>query len=136
MPSVRLQYVLPLALLLFALPGRSQFSTRVAAHDAAAHAGEFVEVCGVVADANHARRTHGSPTYLNFDKPYPDHDFTAIIWGRDRKVFSFDPETLQGVTACVRGKVEMYRGKAQIILFMAEQIAFAAPGSGAADPED
>jgi hypothetical protein len=125
-----------LLLVLCAQPGWAQFSTRVAARDAAAHAGEFVEVCGVIADAVHARRTRGAPTYLNFDKPYPDQPFTAIIWGRDRKAFSFDPEALNGVAACVRGKVEMYRGKAQITLFMAEQIAFARAGPRSSDTPD
>jgi hypothetical protein len=134
----RFRHSVLVSLLLAALAdsGQAQFSTRVGAHQAAEHAGEFVEVCGIIADATHARRTRGSPTYLNFDKPYPDHDFTAVIWGRDREKFAFDTEALEGATACVRGRVEMYRGKAQVILFMAEQIAFAPPGPGAAEQED
>jgi hypothetical protein len=105
----------------------AQDEARIRSQEAKNHAGEFVEVCGVIADANYARRSRGSPTYLNFDQPYPEHEFTAIVWGKDRREFPFQPEDLEGYRACVYGKVEMYRGKAQIVLVRPEQIAAVPP---------
>ena len=67
-------------------------------------------------------QSRGEPTYLNFDKPYPDHDFTVIIWGRDRDSFPAPPEDLEGHTACAFGEVERYRGKAQMTLRRPEQL--------------
>jgi hypothetical protein len=31
-----------------------------------------------------AESSHGSPTILNFDQPYPDQVFSLVIWGGDR----------------------------------------------------
>jgi hypothetical protein len=98
----------------------------VRAHEALDHAGDYAMVCGVIADARHARDSRGDPTYLNFDKPYPEQDFTAIVWGRDRKRFAPAPETHVGAKACVYGKVERYKGKAQMAISRPEQLSVAA----------
>ena len=43
------------------------------------------------------------PTFLNFDKRYPDQIFTLVIWGGDRSKFG-DPETVyRGKRVCVTG---------------------------------
>jgi hypothetical protein len=54
---------------------------------AANHVGETATVCGTVASANYAAGSRGSPTFLNLGKPYPNHVFTAVIWGSDRPKF-------------------------------------------------
>jgi hypothetical protein len=108
----------------------AQEDLRIRASEAGAHVGEYAEVCGVIADTNYARRSRGSPTYLNFDKPYPESEFTAIVWGKDRKHFAVKPETLLNHKACVYGKIETYKGKPQIILVRPEQIASTPPESG------
>jgi hypothetical protein len=110
--------------------GLAQDDLRLRAGEAGAHVGEYAQVCGVIADTNYARRSRGSPTYLNFDKPYPESEFTAIVWGKDRKHFSVKPETLKGHKACVYGKIETYKGKPQIILVRPEQIASRPPDTG------
>ena len=99
----------------------------VRAHDAIEHAGEFAMVCGVIASARYLKEVKGAPTYLNFDKPYPDQEFSAIIFGKNRKNFSPDPESLTGYKACVYGKVRVYRGKAQIELVKADQLSVKPP---------
>ena len=48
----------------------------------------------------------GSPTFCN-DAPYPNHDFTYVIWDRD---FS----SLDGQCLLVSGYVSVYKGKSQI----------------------
>lgn len=97
---------------------------QVLAPQAAEFIGRYARVCGVIASARYARSTRGSPTYLNFDKPYPHNEFTAIVWGRDRKDFPAKPEALLHHKACVTGEVESYKGKPQIILRAPDQIIF------------
>ena len=108
-------------------PARAQQEDIVRAHQAIEHAGEYAMVCGVIASARYNRESKGAPTYLNFDKPYPDQDFSAIIFGKNRKNFSPDPETLAGYKACVYGKVKIYKGKAQIELVKADQLSVKPP---------
>ena len=108
-------------------PAQAQKEDIVRAHQAIEHAGEYAMVCGVVASARYNRDSKGAPTYLNFDKPYPDQDFSAIIFGKNRKNFSPEPETLTGYKACVYGKVKVYKGKAQIELVKADQLSVKPP---------
>lgn len=97
---------------------------RLLAHQAAEHIGEAAQVCGIIASSRYAQNVRGRPTYLNFDEPYPDNDFTAIVWGRDRKNFSNAPELLLHHKACVTGEIESYQGKPQIIVRHPEQVIF------------
>jgi hypothetical protein len=121
------QIALTLLLIVVTSAIGAQNNDMVRAHEAIDHAGDFAMVCGVIADANHALNVRGEPTYLNFDKPYPNHDFTAIIWGRDRKNFPENPENMTGYKACVYGKIKIYQGKAQMALKKAEQLSVAPP---------
>ena len=105
----------------------AQTDDMVKAHDAIEHAGQFAMVCGVIASAKYLKDSKGAPTYLNFDKPYPDHEFSAIIFGKNRKNFKLQPETLTGYKACVYGKVRVYKGKAQIELVKEDQLSVKPP---------
>jgi hypothetical protein len=84
--------------------------------EAIRYLGETAKVCGQVASATYAARANGQPTFLNLDKPYPDQEFTALIWGSRRHLFPFAPESLRGETVCVRGVISTYQGKAQIVV--------------------
>jgi len=86
------------------------------------YVGQMATVCGVVASANYAQQTHRQPTFLNLDKPYPNQVFTALIWGSNRAAFSYAPESLAGRKICVTGQIELYKGKAEIIVSGPEQI--------------
>lgn len=116
-----------ICLLVFSAPGWAQQDDIVRAHEASGHAGEYAMVCGVIASAKYIENSRGAPTYLNFDKPYPESEFTAIIFGKNRKNFEPAPETLTGYKACVYGKIRMYRGKPQIELVKAEQLSVKPP---------
>ena len=63
------------------------------------------------------------PTFLNFDKPYPNHTFVVVIWGSDG---AKSPATLEcyykGKRVCAAGKVESYQGKPEIVARMASQL--------------
>lgn len=116
-----------LALFTWPLVTLAQVPDMVRAHDAIKYAGEFAMVCGVVAAADYRADVRGDPTFLNFDFPYPDHDFTAVIMGVDRKHFDVKLETLVDYKACVYGKIDIYRGKAQIRVTRPEQFNYQAP---------
>lgn len=94
----------------------------VSAAEAANHVGESAKVCGRVASAKYATETRRKPTFLNLDRPYPDQVFTALIWESDRSSFSYPPESLRGQRICVKGTIELYKGRAQIIVSSPSQI--------------
>jgi hypothetical protein len=52
--------------------------------EAPKHVGEQATVCGLVASAAYTR---SQTTFLNFDKPYPNHPFFAVIFKSDREKF-------------------------------------------------
>lgn len=91
-----------------------------------AEAGKFVgqqaQVCGIVASATFASGSRNQPTFLNLDKAYPNHVFTAVIWGNNRSKFEEPPEELEGQRICVLGRIELYRGRPQIIVSSPAQI--------------
>jgi hypothetical protein len=99
----------------------------VRAHEAIEYAGEYAMVCGVIAEATYLKNSRGTPTYLNFDKAYPDAEFSAILFGKNRKKFKIKPETLTGYNACVHGWIKLYKGKAQIELVKENQLKVKAP---------
>jgi len=118
-------YLIGLSIL--SAPGYAQQDDMVRANEATDHAGEYAMVCGVIASAKYLQNSRGAPTYLNFDKPYPDSEFSAVIFGKNRMNFSPDPETLTGYKACVYGKIKMYKGRAQMELVKADQLSVKPP---------
>lgn len=72
--------------------------------NAGEHIGETQTVCGTVASTNYAIGSKGQPTFLNLDKPYPNHIFTVVIWVEYRARFKNPPETFY------KGKGTVFRG--------------------------
>jgi hypothetical protein len=99
---------------------------RLSPEEAANHIGEQAQVCGVVASAKFATRTRGRPTFLNLGRPYPEHVFTALIWGSERPAFPYPPESLLGEEICVHGSITAFRGKPEIVVTRPSQITRAA----------
>lgn len=123
---IRLLTVCLLAVLLLAgIPARGQEPGEelvITATQASEHVGEVALVCGVVADTHYAQASTGRPTYINFEEPFPNAPFTAIIWGSDRGSFPWDPAALLGMDICVYGEIDRYRGKPQMKLVRPEQV--------------
>ena len=92
------------------------------ASEAGAHLGETATVCGVVVSAKYATRVHGAPTFLNLDRPYPDHPFTIVIWETDRSAFDRPEVAYADKSVCVTGKIETHNGKPQMVLRDPSQI--------------
>ncbi len=78
------------------------------------HVGETATVCGEVASTRYAVSSRGRPTFLNLDKPYPNHIFTVVIWGRSRARFGKPETEYKGKEICVTGRIGQYRGTPQI----------------------
>jgi DNA/RNA endonuclease YhcR with UshA esterase domain len=92
------------------------------ATEAKDHVGDQATVCGKVVSTRYAESSRGSPTFLNFDQPYPNQIFTVVIWGTDRSKFG-DPESAyRGKRVCVSGKISTYRGVPEVIASEATQI--------------
>jgi hypothetical protein len=79
-------------------------------------------VCGTVASAKFAEKSHRSPTFLNLDEAYPHRVFTPLICGDDRDKFDPLPESLKGSRICVSGEIRLYKGKSEIIVAYPSQI--------------
>ena len=90
--------------------------------EAKAHIGERATVCGKVVSTRWAESSRGSPTFLNFDQPYPDQVFTLVIWGSDRTKFG-EPETAyRGKRVCVTGKISAFKGVPEVVATEPSQI--------------
>jgi DNA/RNA endonuclease YhcR with UshA esterase domain len=92
------------------------------ATEAKGHIGEQATVCGKVVSTRYAESSRGSPTFLNFDQPYPNQVFTLLIWGSDRSKFG-DPETsYRGKRICVTGKLTSFKGVPEVVASEPAQI--------------
>jgi hypothetical protein len=85
------------------------------------HVGETATVCGRVADARY-QETGSHVTFLDFDKPYPEHMFTAFLPAQNRAKFGTPEKDYKDKEICVTGKIEDYRGKPEIVLTDPQQI--------------
>lgn len=94
----------------------------ITAAEAKEHVGESATVCGVVASAKFAENTRRQPTFLNLDRPYPDHVFTVVIWGEDRARFGAPEKEYAGKRLCVTGLVKLYKDRPEIIATNPKQL--------------
>jgi len=79
---------------------------------AKAHVGEYATVVGKVSGVH---VTGKGDTFVNLGAPYPDHDFTAVIFAADADKFG-DLEPLEGQTVSVTGTIKEFKGKPEIIV--------------------
>jgi endonuclease G len=109
-----------LAVVLLAVTALAQKS--LTATEAKDHIGEQATVCGKVVSTRFAESSRGSPTFLNFDQPYPSQVFTLVIWGSDRPKFG-EPETAyRGKRICVTGKISAFKGVPEVLASEPSQI--------------
>jgi hypothetical protein len=95
----------------------------LAAEEAAHHVGETATVCGIVVSGKFDDNLRSQPTFLDFEKPYPDQVFTAVIFGSDRKKFGAPETALRGKRVCVTGKIQDRSGLPEIILSDPKQLS-------------
>jgi hypothetical protein len=81
------------------------------------HIGDSIKVCGYVSDVYYASRVENTPTFLNIGAKYPNQLLTVVIWNDVRKEFEKVPEELfKNKEICIIGRLELYKGKPQIVL--------------------
>jgi hypothetical protein len=62
-------------------------------------------------------------TLLNLGGAYPNQKITVVIKGADRNKFKTPPESLYlDKTICVKGPVQIYRGRPEIVVTDPQQI--------------
>lgn len=89
---------------------------KIDAEAAINHVGEQAIVCGTVASAKYAINSRGQPTFLDFDRRYPDQPFLALIWGEARAKFGEPENVYMGHKICVTGTIVTYKGTPEIVL--------------------
>ncbi|CAM4447402.1 hypothetical protein [Vibrio agarivorans] len=96
-------------------------SSTISARDAREYTDTYQTVCGRLAQVTRFSRG----VYLNFEYPFPDHTFSAVIWDSDYQQITETNGDLRGLVhsdVCVTGKIEEYRNRAQITLNKTSQI--------------
>ena len=94
---------------------------KLAPSEAKDFVGKFVTVTGEVMQV----RTTDRVTHINLGKPYPYHDFTAVVFASRSNLFPA-LDKLPGKVIEVNGRVEDYNGKPQIVLQARTQLKVAA----------
>jgi hypothetical protein len=85
-------------------------------------AGRSATIAIAKVDGSYQPSSRGQPTFLN-DAPFPNHTFTAVIWGSDRRQFNPPPEgAWQGKALCVSGPVELFQQRPQIVVSSPSQL--------------
>lgn len=84
-----------------------------------------ITVCSKVVDT-YVSKSEDATTFLNFQKPYPNTPFTAVIFASSLDKFNFSPsEYYKGKNICVTGKVKIFKGKPEIVISSPDQIKLA-----------
>jgi len=91
--------------------------------DALQHLQETNTICGAVASAKYVESAKEKPTYLNFDRPYPNQTCAVVIPVSARPKFKDPPETtFMGKNICVTGFITAPHGKPQVTVTDPSQI--------------
>ena len=78
--------------------------------------------CGKVAAAQYEVFTKGRPTVFQITKPYPLHDFSVIVWEKDKRKFEDKAEDFYtGKQICATGEVEGTKLEPEIVAQFPEQ---------------
>jgi hypothetical protein len=110
--------------LILSLAAAAQKEVRL--EDVGQHVGDSVVLTGKVAGGRYFPQGEGVPTLLNIGAPYPHQLLTVVIRGTARKEFAGAPEKdLLNKEVRVAGKVELYKGKPQVMVYSAAQLTIA-----------
>lgn len=89
----------------------------ISTKEVSGYIGKTLTVEGYITDVV----TRPKVNYLNFDNKFPKHTFTVVIFPKDAENFG-DINTYKNKTVQAKGKIELYRGKPQIIVNSPEQL--------------
>lgn len=81
--------------------------------DADDHIGDKATVCGEVIQIYHSNTTY----FINLGaKPFPNQDFTGVIFNLKNVMEYTDFWKLLGEGVCIEGTIQLYKGKPEIII--------------------
>ena len=85
------------------------------------HEGSMATVCGEITSG---KISENETVHINFGDPYPGNCFSVVIFPKDSANFKQirPKDYLKKKNICVTGKIEIYKGKAEIIVTSPEQI--------------
>lgn len=108
---------------LLAVPAAARAQARVVTPaEAAGMVGKAVTVCGRVAGTRFLERGNRL-TFLNFDRPFPEHSFTAVVLVSVRAQMRVPPEDrFLDQQVCVKGTVATFKEQPQIVVASLTQI--------------
>lgn len=97
--------------------------TVIAIDSVSTHIGDSATVCSKVFSTRFVATAENTPTFLNLGAGYPNQKLTLVIWADVRKRFVNAPEEyLQDKSICVTGKLELYKGRPQMVIKDPSQI--------------
>ena len=82
------------------------------------HVGQYAHVFGTVAEVHLSTK---GDAFIRFDQPFPDADFSAVIFAEDRQKFG-DITHLQGKTITVTGTIRLFHDKPEVFLKGRQQL--------------
>jgi len=101
----------------------SPAQSKIPAGEARNHIGKAATVCGAVASTHYATQSRGTPTFLNFERAYPNQVFTVVIFGSDRAKFRNPELTYRNRSVCATGTIRSYNGTPEMTAYDPSQIA-------------
>lgn len=81
--------------------------------EAAQHIGENRTVCGQIVNTHIATSSHGTPTFVDIDQPWPNQVFDLVIWGDNKADIGNFPKAGK---ICASGRIQLYKGHPEIFL--------------------
>ncbi|MBB1287271.1 hypothetical protein HRH25_23045 [Flavisolibacter sp. BT320] len=89
------------------------------------HTGDSVTLKGKVFGIRYLESAKNAPTFINVGGVFPNQLLTIVIWGNVRKNLGYAPEEKPYVNgfAKVSGRVELFRGKPQIVITNPSQLS-------------
>lgn len=88
------------------------------------HIGDSITVKANIYGVRYLETAKNTPTFINVGAAYPNQLLTIVIWGNVRQGLGYAPEEKpqNNGMAVVSGKVELYRGKPQIVITDPKQL--------------
>ena len=108
-----------LALVAAAPPALALAQATISPAEAQAHAGQSVTVEGTVSEIHVS--ASGRATFVNLGGRFPNNAFSAVVFATDAGKFP-NLSALDGKTIDVTGPVQLYKGRAEIVLTDAAQL--------------
>jgi len=103
--------------------------TKIELKDVSKHIGDSVKLEGKVFGVKTFPDIKDAPILINLGADYPNQLLTiAVFEAYKTNVKEMPSEKLKGEIAIVRGKIELHKGKPQIVVRSADELYFATEG--------